>query len=126
MIRKTCIFFLFLLLSKSSFNQIDLNGYGSLILWLNGSNVDLNSQGIFQINDNSPNDNNAFTNETNRQPTLIASDYKINNHPQILFDGINDYLNIPNTSNPSMDFSLFLVVKPNDFSGPKGILSRSY
>ena len=126
MIRKTCIFFLFLLLFKSSFNQVDIGGYDSLLLWLNGSNVELNSQGIFQINDNGPNNNYAYTNETNRQPTIISTDYTINNHPKILFDGINDYMRISNESNPEIDFSLFLVVKPNTFSGPHGIFSRSF
>ena len=81
---------------------------------------------INQINDNSSNNYNAFTNESNRQPTFISSDYTINNHPKILFDGLDDYLRIPNESSPEMDFSLFLVVKPNNFSGPRGIFSRSF
>ena len=73
------------------FGQIDLNNYDSLLLWFNGSNVELNGLSMFQINDNSSNNYNAFTNESNRQPTFISSDYTINNHPKILFDGLDDY-----------------------------------
>ena len=126
MIRKTNIIFIFLFILKSSISQFDLNDYDSLLLWVNGSNVILNGNYVSKIIDNSSLGNDSNIPGVSRQPLYQESNYRINNHPEIIFDGLNDYFVLPNSSNPGHEFSLFMVIRPNDISSLHSILSRAY
>ena len=123
---KKIVRLILVLLCSHSFGQVDLNEFDSLILWMNGSNVELNGNYVSKIIDNSSLGNDSNMPGVSGQPIYGGSNYSINNHPEIIFDGLNDYFILPNSSTPDYQFSLFMVVRPTVISSLHSIFSRAY
>jgi PKD repeat protein len=98
-----------------------------LTVWLDpNSGVVLNGSNVQSISDNTPNSNSASQASSVQRPLYIASDSLINNKATIKYDGINDFLEIPD--NPTIDFvnqfSIHVIVKPNTIATNKAIIVK--
>ena len=85
-------------------------------LWLDAADantITLNGSTVSQWNDKSGSGRNATQNAAANQP--VYSTNSINSLSAVTFDGINDFLNLPDNTIPSGDssYSMFVVVKWN-------------
>ena len=97
----------------------------NLALWLDASNIDLidnstvsNGDGISAWLDLSGNGNHAV-----QETTASRATYQLSNN-SILFDGLNDYFDIPKSMNSSASFKLFIVSQLNTTSSNQSLFMK--
>ena len=116
-----------LCLTFNVISQFNPQNIDSLKLWMNTSSISIDANGyIDSLYDLSGNDNHAHQINSSRRPLLVSSDYQINSHPGLYFDGSNDFLDLPLGSMPYQNYTLFAIVKPNNLSGLRTVFSRTY
>ena len=100
----------------------------NLRLWLRadkGVSKDI-ANNIFQWDDQSGNNNNAFQIISGMRPKYVDSVSNLNNLPTVRFDGIDDFLRI--STNTSLDFgnklSLYFATKRNLLSVNQTFISK--
>jgi PKD repeat protein len=106
------------------FSPSSING---LTVWLDpNSNAVLTGSNVQTLNDNTTNANNASQLNLSQRPSFISIDSSINNKSTIRFDGIDDFLEIPD--NPTVDFvnqfSIHVIVKPTTIATNKAIIVK--
>ncbi len=97
---------------------VDIPAKSALKVWLKADALSLTNQApVSQWTDNSGNNNHA-TGSGSSRPTFLTN--QVNGLPAIVFDGINDYLILPNFLQAVGAAEAFVVLRPdNDYlSGP--------
>ncbi len=111
----------FRLYSQSSINQID-----SIAFWYSSDSVNIVAGLVSNWFDKSSNGNNASQITSTKRPLYFTNDYRINGQSKLVFDGSNDFFDLPVNCMPNQNYTLYTIVKPTNLTGFRTIIARAY
>jgi len=123
-----CVFLTMFLNSAKAQSPAGIGTSAENVLWLRsdqGTSTTTNNNPVSGWTDASGNSNDAAQSNAVNQPLYISSG--INGLPTLRFDGVNDFLTVPDNDNldNTAGVSVFVVAQPdNQDATPRGIVSK--